>query len=145
MLVCALHSFSRSWKHLQTESYTDCILEYASSTQAVQSSGSSFGSSCTQFSFASADMTSLLCSCSGLYCNYTSPKKDNIIHDHGYLLSTYRCWFICETTSVLAHSVMLYYILQTSSFLTEGLGMKFLSRISVLARLYRPKGTNNNS
>ena len=23
------------------------------------------------------------------------------------------CWFICETPSVLAHSVMLYYILQS--------------------------------
>ena len=39
--------------------------------------------------------------------------EDNIIHDNSYLLSTYRCWFICETPSVLAHSVMLYYILQT--------------------------------
>jgi len=28
----------------------DCVLEYASSTQAVQSSGSSFGSSCSSFS-----------------------------------------------------------------------------------------------
>jgi len=41
------------------------------------------------------------------------PKKDNIIHDHSYLLSTYGCWFIYETPSVLAHSVMMYYILQT--------------------------------
>jgi len=29
VVVCALHSFSRSWKHLQTG---DCVLEYASST-----------------------------------------------------------------------------------------------------------------
>ena len=35
------------------------------------------------------------------------------IHDHSYLLSTYKCRFIYETPSVLAHSVMLYYILQT--------------------------------
>ena len=37
-------------------------------------------------------------------------KKDNIIHDHSYLLSTYECRFIYETPSVLAHSVTLYYI-----------------------------------
>ena len=48
-VVCALRSFSRSWKHLQTEPCTDCILEYASLTQAIQSSGSSFGSSCSSF------------------------------------------------------------------------------------------------
>jgi len=49
-VVCALRSFSRSWKYLQTKPCTDCILEiYASSTQAVQSSGSSFGSSCSSF------------------------------------------------------------------------------------------------
>ena len=43
----------------------------------------------------------------------TITKKDNIIHDHSYLLSTYWCRFIYETPSVLAPSVMLYYILQT--------------------------------
>jgi len=48
-VVCALRSFSRSWKHLQTEPCTDCVLEYASLTQAVQSSSSSFGSSCSSF------------------------------------------------------------------------------------------------
>jgi len=58
------------------------------------------------------DMTLLLWSCHGLYCNYTSQKK-KIIHDYSYLLSTYGCWFIYKTPSVLAHSVMLYYILQT--------------------------------
>jgi len=49
MVVCALCSFSRSWKHLQTEPCTDCVLEDASSTLAVQSSGSSFRSSCSSF------------------------------------------------------------------------------------------------
>ena len=29
------------------------------------------------------------------------------------IFSTYKCWFICETPSVLAHSVTLYYIFQT--------------------------------
>jgi len=48
-IVCALRSFSRSWKHLQPEPCSDCVLEYASSTLAVQSSSSSFGSSCSSF------------------------------------------------------------------------------------------------
>ena len=39
-----------------------------------------------------------------------------------YLLSTYGCWFICETPSVLAHSVMLYYILQTLLLSNRGSG-----------------------
>jgi len=53
-------------------------------------------------------------------------KKDNIIHDYSYLLSTYWRWFICETPSVLAHGVMLYYILQTPFFLTDGLGTRLM-------------------
>ena len=54
------------------------------------------------------DIVAVKLQCPSLYFH-----KDNIIHDHSYLLSTYWCWFICETPSVLAHSVMLYYILQT--------------------------------
>ena len=57
---------------------------------AIQSSGSSFRSSCMQFLlictanyFASADMTSLLWSCSSHYIT-----KTDIIHHHSYLLST---------------------------------------------------------
>ena len=109
-VVSALHSFSRSWKHLQTEPCTDCVLEYASSTQAIQSSGSSFRSSCNSFR-SHLQIWHRCCEVSFTVMHIT--KKDNNIHDHSYLLSTYRCWFVCEIPSVLAHSVILYYILQT--------------------------------
>ena len=86
---------------------------YASSTQAVQSSGSSVGSSCSSFRSLLQMDCHRCCEVAVAFTVITITKKDNIIHDHSYLLSTCRCQFIYATPSVLAHSVMLYYILQT--------------------------------
>ena len=59
---CALRSFPGPGNiyKLNLAQIVFWSMEARQLTQAVQSSGSSFGSSCTQFSFASADMTLLL-------------------------------------------------------------------------------------
>ena len=48
-VVCALRSFSGPGNIYKANLAPLCVLEYASSAQAVQSSGSSFGSSCSSF------------------------------------------------------------------------------------------------
>ena len=71
---CALRSFS--------EPCTDCVrLEYASSTQAVQSNGSSFGSSCSSFRSHLLMDCHRCCEAAVAFTVITITKKDNIIHD----------------------------------------------------------------